>query len=200
MRPRKGFLLLSALACAGGLFVLWGQPWFEFGVALPSTAEPTLSVSGSVVAPVLSGLIFASIATVAVLSLTTGIFAYLLITALAGTVLGMLLTLLGSLSNPLAASVPRFTQVTGLVSEREIATYVSSLAVLPALIIFLILLALLLVVSIALAWNARSWSPTRYAKYARRQEQHSEQGGIDRSNDAIGSWDDLSSGIDPTTR
>ena len=200
MLRRKGFLLTAALVCAAALLLLWGQPWFIFQVALPSSAEPTIIVDGSVVASALSGLCLATFAVVAVLSISSGIFAIVLATLLVLIAGGALATVIAAFSNPLSVALPVFTKLTGLLSADRIQDYVHSVAMTPAIFSALAVSILLLLVSVFSLWNVRRWRSRRSAKYDRRDVRSDGSKSTASEPDTISSWDDLSTGIDPTTR
>lgn len=200
MLQRKGFILTAALVCAALLLVLWGQPWFVFEVALPSTAASTISVDGSVVASALSGLSLATFAVIAVLSISSGIFATVLTVLLVIVALGALSTIIGAFSNPLTTALPVFTKLTGLLSAEGIKDYVQSVELTPAIYAALLVCIMLLMISIFGLWNVRGWGTRRSAKYQRRDIRAEAVSSAVSETDTISSWDDLSTGIDPTTR
>lgn len=200
MLRRKGFLLTAALVCAAALLILWGQPWFVFQVALPSTAEPAISVDGSVVASALSGLSLAVFAVVAVLSISSGIFAIVLAALLVIVAGGALAAVIAAFSNPLSAALSVFTKLTGLLSADRIQDYVRSAAMAPALFAALAVSLLLLVISVFSLWNVRRWRSRPSTKYDRRAVRSDGSKSTPSEPDTISSWDDLSTGIDPTTR
>jgi hypothetical protein len=200
MLRRKGFILTAALICAALLLVVWGQPWFVFQVALPSTAETSISVDGSVVASALSGLTLASLAVIAVLSISSGIFAAVLTALLVVIALGALTATIGAFFDPLAAALPIFTKLTGLLTAEGIKVYVQSVELTPAIFIASIVCIMLLLISIFGLWNVRRWGTRRSAKYERRDVRSQASISAISEPDTISSWDDLSTGIDPTTR
>lgn len=200
MLRRKGFLLTAALFCAATLLLLWGQPWFTFQVSLPSTADSSISVDGSVVASALSGLSLATFAVIAVLSISSGVFAFVLAVLLLLIALGAFVTVLGAFSNPLTAALPIFSKLTGLLSADRIQDYVHSVELTPAIFSALVVSILLGLVAISCLWNVRTWSSRRSSKYERREVRLGGGQLVVSSPDSISSWDDLSTGIDPTTR
>lgn len=200
MLRRKGFVLTAALVCAAILLVLWGQPWFVFQVALPSTAASTISVDGSVVASALSGLSLAIFAVIAVLSISSGIFATVLTVLLVIIALGALSTTMGAFSNPLTTALPVFTKLTGLLSAEGITEYVQRVELTPAMYAALLVCIMMLIISIFGLWNVRGWETRRSAKYERRDVRTGVDSSAISEPDTISSWDDLSTGIDPTTR
>lgn len=200
MFRRKGFLLTAALLCAAMLLVLWGQPWFIFQVSLPSTAEPSISVDGSVVASALSGLSLATFAVIAVLSISSGIFAVVLAVLLVIIAIGALTAVIAAFSNPLSSALPIFTTLTGLLAADRIQDYVHSVSMTPAIFAALVVSILLLLVSVFSLWNVRRWRSRRSAKYERRDAHQDSREAVASEPDTISSWDDLSTGIDPTTR
>lgn len=200
MLRRKGLLLTAALFCAAVLLILWGQPWFIFQVALPSTADPSISVDGSVVAAALSGLSLATFAVIAVLSISSGVFALVLAGLLVVIALGAFVTVIGAFSNPLTSAMPVFTKLTGLLSSDRIQDYVFNVSMTPAIFAALVVSILLLLVSIFSLWNVRRWRSRRGDKYERRGARSDGVQPAELEPDTISSWDDLSTGIDPTTR
>ena len=200
MLRRKGFILTAALICAAILLLLWGQPWFVFQVALPSTAASTISVDGSIVASALSGLSLATFAVIAVLSISSGVFAIVLTALLVVIAIGALTTTIGAFPDPLTAALPIFTKLTGLLSAEGIRSYVQSVAMTPAIFLALFVCLVLLLISIFGLWNVRRWGSRRSAKYERRNVRTETSSSADSEPDTISSWDDLSTGIDPTTR
>lgn len=167
----------------------WTQPWFT----LTLTDGSAILVAGDVAAPALTALALSGLALAGALTIAGVVFR---------VILGVLQSLLGALivtsaalvlADPVAAGAPAITASTGVTGAESLRALVGSvfMSALPATAlgagVVLIVVGALTVVF------ARRW-PTASRRY---QAGQSEMGGTEPS--AIGDWDALSDGRDPTT-
>ncbi|HEV7742559.1 MAG TPA: Trp biosynthesis-associated membrane protein [Pseudolysinimonas sp.] len=184
---RLRLLTLAVVVAEAGLVALaWSQPWFLLRL---SGAE--YPVSGQVAGGALLPLALASLCLVAALAIAGRFFR---------VVLGVLDALLGvcvvavcawALSDPVRASLPVLTDATGISSEGTLLGQIASAPATPWPFVALVSGSLILATGLAIAVTSRAW-PVSGARYTRTRLETPE-------GDAVGDWDALSGGDDPTT-
>lgn len=178
-------IILVGILVAGLVLLTWTQTWFE----LVLDGGQKLSVQGQAAAPALSALGLASLALLGALSIAgRGVrLALGILEAVIGVF--VVITVIGVLSNPAAASASTITAATAVSGPESIAALITSTATgaWPSLAIAAGVLTAL--VGVAVIATGRRWpGPTR--KY--------EAAGADDTGTPVGAWDSLSDGSDPT--
>lgn len=191
MRDPRRLKLLGILAGAvtSALTLLaWTQQWF----GLTLTTKQVLPVGGDVGGPALVALALAGLALVAALSIAGRFF---------GVVLGILEAAIGglvvltsalSIADPVKTSASVVTAATAVSGDGAVRELVASVSVTAWPWFAIVFGALTVIVGVFIAVTAPRW-PDGSRKYrAVRLEQP------DAEQDAVGTWDALSDGEDPT--
>lgn len=176
-------LVLGVLALTA-----WTQPWFS----LRLTDGTLIQVAGDAAAPALSALGLATLALFGALSIAGPFFR---------VVLGVLAVMIGALIitsgvtvllDPLEAARSTFATVTGLAGAEAIRGLVAETTAAPWAIGSVVVGSLLSALGVATAATSRRW-PASTRKY-----QAVGLEAADTEQSAVGDWDALSSGEDPT--
>jgi Tryptophan-associated transmembrane protein (Trp_oprn_chp) len=183
-------LLLAGLVLSGALVLASTQPWFS--VTVPD--HKALSVGGEIAAPALAVLGLTNLVLVAALSIAGPFFRVVLGLLQATIGATVVLSSVLAIANPGASAVALVTKATGVAGSKSVLALVTSISgsLWPwvALVagVALILLGIVVVVT-AGNWpgSSRKYTSARFAE-------------TDGSGDAIGAWDSLSDGGDPTAR
>lgn len=188
--PRR-LKLLGILA--GGItsaltLLAWTQQWF----GLTLTTKQVLPVGGDVGGPALVALALAGLALVAALSIAGRFF---------GVVLGILEAAIGglvvltsalSIADPVKASASVVTGATAVSGDGAVRELVASVSVTVWPWLAIVFGALTAIVGVFIAVTAPRWPDSSRKYRAVRLEQP------DAEQDAVGAWDALSEGDDPT--
>lgn len=193
----KLLLIVAVLAGSGLALLAWTQTWVEVDVT-GAAAASHLSVSGSTAAPAVSALALAGIALAGALTIA-GRVIRLVLGALAVLLgLSVLVSALAPLTDSAAASAPAVTAVTGVAGEAALRadighTVLTAWPWVAVLAAVLLAAAGILVLSTAGRWPG----PTR--RYQTRfAAEAGKPGAAPAGSDAVGDWDQLSRGDDPT--
>jgi uncharacterized membrane protein (TIGR02234 family) len=188
----RGLLLGATALLAGVVFLGWSQPWFTLALTASSGDPAPLEVRGDVAASALVPLALTLLAIVAALALAGPVLR---------TVFGVLEALVGgcvvavaavTLADPVAASAPAITEVTGVGGPESIAELVQSVTTSGWPAVSITGGALAALVGILVAITARRW-PVSGRRYTRTRIAPA-----DAASDAVSEWDALSGGDDPT--
>lgn len=191
MTPRrlKTVLLIAGLAAAGVALLSWTQTWF----LVTLTTGQELVVAGDAAAGALAALALSGVVLTGALSIAGPVFRAIL--GVLEAVIGVLVAASGlaALSDPQAAvagTITDATAVSGEVSVRELVVSLTSTAWPAVAVAAGILLAL---AGVAVTLTLRRWpdSSRRY-RGARFEPASGERS-------AVGDWDALSDGRDPTS-
>lgn len=176
-------MLVSALTLYG-----WTQQWFT----LTLTSGAVLPVRGDVGGPALAALALAGLALAAALSIAGRFFA---------VVLGVLETLIGGLvvisgvlavADPVRASESVVTTATAVAGDGSVRELVASSSMTAWPIFAIVCGVLTVIVGLFIVTTARNWpDPSRKYHAVHVTEPDAEQ-------TAVGTWDALSDGEDPT--
>ncbi|GAB3617487.1 hypothetical protein GCM10027416_20440 [Okibacterium endophyticum] len=190
----KYSLLLVLLALSGFAMISWTQDWFTAAVTVqPGTVEPT-AVDGQSAAPAIMALGISGLALAAALAIAGRLFR---------VVLGVLTTLIGlcialsaflAIIDPVTASEPAVTAVTGIAGHDSVAALINGAEQTAWPVLALAAGLGIGAAGVAVCATSRRWpgSSRRYrAPRLERDDRVSE-------HDAVDSWDDLSRGDDPT--
>jgi uncharacterized membrane protein (TIGR02234 family) len=184
-------LLLAALLAASGLLA-WAMPWFTVTLAGSDIAVNELSVSGETAAPALAALSVAGLALVAALAIARPVLRMVLggLEALIG--IGVVVSGASALAEPIAASAPLVTQMTGLDGTESVTAAINSISTGPGSIIAVVAGILMIALGTAIAITTRRWPGASHKYQATGGE------GSDEPRSAVSDWDRLSEGDDPT--
>ena len=188
---RTKLLLIVAGAALGALLLLsWTQSWFS----LVLDGGQPLDVPGQAAAPGLSALGLACLALAGALAIAGKVLRIVLgvVESLIGVV--VLVTAISAIASPVDASAPTITAATAVSGPESIAAIVTTVS--TAAWPWLAVLAGLLIVGVGAAVVVLS---PRWAGPSRKFEA-AEGIAADDTTTALGAWDSLSSGSDPTTR
>lgn len=187
--------ILAGLLLSGLTLIAWTQPW----VSVTVINGPTLEVAGDVAAPALSTLSLAGLALVGALTVAGPVFRVIL--GVLEASLGALIVYSGltALNDPIAASAPSITEVTGRSGIESIRTLVSAPSVTAWPIVTIVLGALLVMLAVAVLFTSRRW-PASGRKYQAVRLEPADGETSNASSSNVESWDALSGGDDPTQR
>lgn len=193
MLRRARMLGVVAFLLAGGIGIISStQVW---ATVQRADAGESLSVTGSVIYPLLAPLSLAVLALGAALSIAGLVLRHVIavlglgagVTLLVGTA-----PLIGS--PPLSAVAPAVTKATGLGGEASLSEVVDAITPTPWPVFALIAWILLAMSSIYVLATARRWPAGGRRYRAASEAAHHSTGPLD----AVDSWDELSHGTDPT--
>lgn len=196
--PRAGsrrvrlLALLVPLVVGATAFLAWSQPW----VIVTLTDERVVIAAGDAAAPAVPPLALAALALVGALALAGLVFRVLL--GLLQSLLGLGIAVSGLLAigDPIAAAATRITELTGIAGDAAVAALVAqtTLTAWPAVAIAAGVAGI--AVGLVIATTASRW-PARTRRYDAVRLAPAEGSGHSARLDA---WDALSDGDDPTAR
>jgi len=187
-RRLKFVAILAGLLLSGLTLLTWTQVWYDITL----TTGQSLSVGGDVAAPALTALALSSLALAGALSIAGVVFR---------VVLGLLQAAIGALvitsaaiaiADPIAASARSISAATGVSGGQSVAELVSQVSATPWPLLALLCGILLTLLGLSIVATARLWPPSSRKYQAVRLES------ADGERSAIGDWDALSDGRDPT--
>lgn len=187
MSPRrfKFGSILAAIALSALTLLAWTQVWFT--ITLES--GQSVAVAGDVAAPALTALALSGLALASALAIAGPVFRVILggLQAAIGALVVTSAAL--ALGNPITASATAVTAVTGVSGADSVAALVLDVSATAWPAIALVVGLLLTSLGIAIVATARRW-PVASRKYQ----------AVQFDDDAVGAWDSLSDGRDPTQR
>lgn len=193
MLRRARMLGVLAFLLAGGIGVISStQVWAT--VQRADAGEP-LSVTGSVIYPLLAPLSLAVLALGAALSIAGPVLRHVIAVLGLGAAVTLLVgtaPLIGS--PPLSAVAPAVTKATGLGGEASLNEVVAAITPTPWPMFALIAWIVLALASGFVLATARRWPAGGRRYRASSEAAHHSTGPLD----AVDSWDELSHGTDPT--
>jgi hypothetical protein len=163
------------------------QQWWTVDVT-----GKTLDVVGTVASPALSALALTSFALTAALAIAGPVFRIVLAILQTLTGLTVVLAAVNSLADPITTSSVLISEATGVAGTDSIAALVDEVAVTGWPTLAIVSGVLTALIGLVLLFTVRRW-PTASRKY---QAVQLEEPGAPRS--AVGDWDALSEGADPT--
>lgn len=191
---RRGRLssVLGILLGSGLLLISTTQTWFDV-VAGPDGAS--IAAPGSTAAPLLAPLALAGLALGLALSLVGTVLRYALaVLAVAIGATSAVTAFTIAATAPITAVAPSVTEVTGIAGTPSLAEIVTSMIATPWPWIAGFAGSLIAIVGVYALVTARMW-----AQSGRRYESDTAASGrAAPPTDAVGVWDDLSRGDDPT--
>lgn len=191
----RGVLLGTTALLAGGLLLVWSQPWYTLELVEGSGSTAALLVGGDVAAAGLAPLALTLLALIAALAISGRVFRI---------VLGVLESLLGgvtlavasvTVADPVRASASAVTEMTGVSGQESVAALVQSSSATGWPVLSFVLGVLVVLAGAAVAVTASRW-PVSGRKYSRARLLA--QGDDENPGDPIAEWDALSDGDDPT--
>ena len=180
--------IVALLALDGIVLLAWTQPWAS--VTIADTA--TLAVAGDVAAPALTALALSGLALAGALTIAGPLFRVVL--GVLQVALGALVTTSAALmlGDPVSAVSPAVTAATGVSGRASVAALVETLTLSPWPVVALVAGILLAVVGASVVVFTRRWPASSRRYQAVNLEEP------DGESSAIGDWDALSDGRDPT--
>lgn len=173
-------------------FLAWSQVW----VVVTLSDDRVVTAAGDAAAPAVPPLALAALALVGALALAGPVFRVILglLQALLG--LGIAVSGVIALGDPIAAAAARITEVTGIAGDSAVAALVAQVAITvwPAVAIAAGVAGI--AVGLLIAITASRWPP-RTRRYDAVRLAPAEGSGHSARLDA---WDALSDGDDPTAR
>lgn len=204
----KSRLLLLVVFCAGLTMVAWSQPWLTLSLSSGVAGDKPLSVTGQTMAPGLSALGLTSLALLAALALAGTVFRLILGLVQSALGVGVALTALAALNDPVSSSAPALITITGIQDVPALKELVSGEVLTAWPFVSLVGGVLTAVSGILILLFSRSW-PRAGRKYATPSiavdpkvaplVATPSQTEVDASHARIDAWDDLSRGGDPTS-
>jgi len=204
-------ILLAVLASALALTAST-QTWYTLHLTASSGHEGVLTVAGSDAAPAIAALSLAGVAFGAALALAGRILRYVL--AVLGAVLGIgiLGSTVGAMSDPVGSGIAVVTTTTGVAGDASVRAIVAAAdsTVWPALALtggIALLVAAVLVLATGHLWpvTSRRYGATAESSEGRQTAPDDDAEHLSAADErarardaAIGDWDELSRGDDPT--
>lgn len=188
-RRLKTVLLVAGLAASALGLLAWTQPWFT--VVLQTGQELTVAgdaASGALAALALSGLVLTG-------ALAIAGAGFRLVLGILEVAIGALVVASGlaALADPLRAVASSVTAATAVTGEASVRALVAALTATAWPVVACVAGVLLAITGIAVAVTFRRW-PDTSRRYRRARF---EPAASDRT--AVGDWDALSEGRDPTS-
>lgn len=188
----KPLSLLIAAALAGAGLLTWAMPWFTVRLSGSDTATTVIEVSGETAAPALAALSLAALALVAALAIAGPFFRVVLAILEALIGVSVIISGVGALVDPVAASAPLVTEATGIDGKESIAAAIAGISTGPWPIVAVIVGTLMFVLGVVILVTGRLWpGPTRKYQAVRFET-------VDEPRTTVSDWDSLSDGDDPT--
>ncbi len=218
MSPRrlKLVLILTILSASALALLAWTQVWFHAEVGLPDAGTQVLQIDGAIAAPALTALALSGFALAGALTIAG---------RLIRIVLGVLEVLLGvsvflaaflAVENPSQASAAAVTAATGIAGHESIQLSVLGTIVTPWPFVAMGAALIMATAGVTVILTSARWpGPTNKYQAVRFEQVASSDGTSPTSllaagdsagptepapSDAVGDWDDLSRGEDPTVR
>jgi uncharacterized membrane protein (TIGR02234 family) len=185
---RLRLLTILAIPVVAALTLLSAtQLWWTVDVT-----GKTLEVAGTVASPALSPLALTSFALTAALAIAGPVFRLVLAVLQTLTGVTIILAAINSLAEPVATSAVLISEATGVAGDESIAALVDGVSVTGWPTLAIVAGALTALIGVVLLFTVRRW-PTATRKY---QAVRLDEPNAPRS--AVGDWDALSEGADPT--
>lgn len=200
----KLLLIVAVLAASGLALLAWTQVWVEVDVAAAAAATH-LTVAGSTAAPAVTALALAGLALAGALTIAGPVIRSVLgaLAVLLG--LSVLIAALAPVTDPAAASAPAVTAVTGVAGAQSVRADVAGATVTAWPWVALLGAVLLAAAGIGILLTGRRWPGSTRGQQTRFVPAGAAMDTTDRhaapaapSADAVGDWDQLSRGDDPT--
>ncbi len=184
--------LLLPVVVGATAFLAWSQPW----VIVTLADERVVIAAGDAAAPAVPPLALAALALVGALALAGPVFRVLL--GLLQSLLGLGIAVSGVLAvgDPVASAAARITETTGIAGDAALRALVSDAALTPWPGVAIAAGAAGVAIGLFIAATASRWPP-RTRRYDAVRLAPAEGSGHSARLDA---WDALSDGDDPTAR
>jgi hypothetical protein len=187
------FSVLFSLSC----LLAWSQPWVLLSSMLPASTG-LQEFSGETVAPALPGLVFLSIATLAVLAISGTVLRKILSVVLAFSGVGIFVIATNVISDPVQASISELSTISGINNDEELVSQVVNVSLSAWPFIASASGLVLTATAIVIFFTSAKWVSTS-RKYDADTHRSSELENAPQSEKNIAQWDNLSKGTDPTT-
>ena len=187
------FSVLFSLSC----LLAWSQPWVLLSSMLPASTG-LQEFSGETVAPALPGLVFLSIATLAVLAISGTVLRKILSVVLAFSGVGIFVIATNVISDPVQASISELSTISGINNDEELVSQVVNVSLSAWPFIASASGLVLTATAIVIFFTSAKWVSTS-RKYDADTHRSSEFENAPQSEKNIAQWDNLSKGTDPTT-
>ncbi len=194
MRRPKPIALAAGVLLSALVLLSWTLTWFEVELVRTDAAEEVIQVPGETVAPALAALGLAGLALVAALAIAGPAFRLVLGILQAALGASVVLSTLGAIADPVAASAPLITETTGIAGGESIESLVQAVTTTASPMLALAAGALLVACGLFTTVTARKWPSTASRYQAVRLDE------ADAPRSTVSDWDSLSDGSDPTSR
>jgi Tryptophan-associated transmembrane protein (Trp_oprn_chp) len=184
--------LLLPVVVGATAFLAWSQPW----VVVTLADERLVTAAGDAAAPAVPPLALAALALVGALALAGPVFRVLLGLLQSALGLGIAVSGLLAIGDPIAAAAARITETTGIAGDAAVRALVAETVLTPWPGVAIAAGAAGILVGLLIAATASRWPP-RTRRYDAVRMAPVEGSGHGARLDA---WDALSDGDDPTAR
>lgn len=193
----KFYVLLFSLLLSLVVLLSWSQTWVNLTVSFSSSSAPQ-QLSGEFLAPAIPGLVFLTIAAIAVLAISGKIFRKILSGVLMLSGLGIFVISVNVISDPVQSSLSQLSVITGINNPDELSALVEESFISPWPFISAASSLLLIATSVIIFFTSAKWlSSSR--KYDTSTQVPTSLESAPQSEKNISQWDTLSQGSDPTT-
>ena len=199
MRITRSLIVVATLVVTALLLVASAQPWVVLGLSSTESSSRELSILGATLAPAFVGLSLAFVAAMMVALISRAVVRIVcaIIAALVGIAAGIVE--LVAVVDPVAAARVTIARVTGISDTEHQRDLITGISLQPWAYMALVGALLAVIVALAVLGAGRTWTtnakrferPTGASPMRARVLPASER-------DPHETWDDLSSGGDPT--
>lgn len=201
MRSRRSrpLVVVAGLAVAGLIMLAWTQTWFTVHLQTGSAVRSTVDADGAAAVPQYTALAIASLALFLAMTIAGPVVRVVLacIEVLLG--LGVVVTGVVALRDPVAASKGAVGEVAGVSDLDSVRRAVSSVDVSAWPVVGIVGGVLAVLLGIVALVVQRAWpGPSRKYGAATAGAQAQARATAPVQRDAVVDWDDLSAGVDPT--
>ena len=199
MRITRSLVVVATLVVTALLLVASAQPWVVLGLSSAESSSRELTVLGATLAPAFVGLSLAYVAAmmVALISRKVVRIVCTIIAALVGVAAGIVE--LVAVVDPVVAARVTIARVTGISDTEHQRDLITAIFLQPWAFIALLGALISVIVALAVLPAGRTWT-TNASRFERRTGSSRAQARVlpASERDPHETWDDLSSGGDPT--
>ncbi len=198
-RKLRSISIVAGLVLAATALTSWSQTWYIVSLTGVFDTHPELHVGGDVAAPAVAALALASAAGFAAIAIAGGFFRVVL--AILEVALGASLTAsaLLAIAEPAATVSSAVTDATGLEGAGAVEKLIDSLTATAWPFVALSAGVLLILLGIGILMTGRLW-PRSGRRYEPVRFEPADSAQTSSGDAAVSDWDELSGGLDPTSR